>query len=674
MPGGLLNLIAYGNQNIVLNGNPTCSFFKGTYKKYTNFGLQKFRVDFDGQRVLKYNEESVFSFKMPRYADLILDTCVVVTLPNIWSPIIPPADCSGTWLPYEFKWIENLGFQMIKEITINVGGQTLQKFSGQYLINQAKRDWDVSKKKLLDEMIGNVTELNDPANYSDNNGYYPSAYYTNSPVGAEPSIRGRHLYIPLDSWFTLNSRMAFPLIALQYNELTINVTFRPVREICQIRDVNKENTSPFASSGQGYTSTFDTGNNFTKYYGLPIGSIPYVAPNPNDPWQHFYRFLQTPPTADITPDNYKQLGRPTNEWNADVHLISTYAFLSDEESRLFAANSQKYLIKEIYEYKFHKATGSTKVSLDSLGMVSDWMLYFQRSDVNLRNEWSNYSNWEYKWKPRPIFSVIYNPEALGVNPAAGDFKEPAYGVSVAQTGIGALNPNSLLNVTDTYTNVPHWHRWANNSNIDWAATGDTSMFPQDVSPANNDLLPGVNNICADLTPETSVWRIGGTGGIPYQYPPIKITGNYAPENQKDILINLAVLLDGKYRENLLETGIYNYMEKYTRSNSGNDSNGLYCYNFCLDSSYLHPNTKIIQPTGAINLSKFSTIELEFNTYTPPLDDEAQTAVICDASGNIIGINKSEWEIYKYTYDLNVIEGRYNTVTFVAGNCSLQYAR
>ena len=116
------------------------------------------------------------------------------------------------------------------------------------------------------------------------------------------------------------------------------------------------------------------------------------------------------------------------------------------------------------------------------------------------------------------------------------------------------------------------------------------------------------------------------------------------------------------------------MEKYTRSNSGNDSNGLYCYNFCLDSSYLHPNTKIIQPTGAINLSKFSTIELEFNTYTPPLDDEAQTAVICDASGNIIGINKSEWEIYKYTYDLNVIEGRYNTVTFVSGNCSLQYAR
>ena len=598
---------------------------------------------------------------MPRYADLILDTCVVVTLPNIWSPIIPPADCSGTWLPYEFKWIENLGFQMIKEITINVGGQTLQKFSGNYLINQAKRDWDVSKKHLLDEMIGNVTELNDPANYSDNNGFYPSAYYTNNSGGAEPSIRGRHLYIPLDCWFTLSSRMAFPLIALQYNELTINVTFRPVREIFQIRDVNQENTRPFAQNGEAYSSDFDSGNNFTKYYGLPIGSIPYVAPNPNDPWQHFYRFLQSPPTADITPDDYKNQGITKNEWNADVHLISTYGFLSDEESRLFAANSQKYLIKEIYEYTFQRATGSTKVSLDSLGMVSDWMIYFQRSDVNLRNEWSNYSNWEYKWKPKPIFSAIYEAQGhvLGQKPT-----KSGYGVVVDATGVGGLNFNSMLNTRDTYTNLPNWFDWVKNTT--WSGT---DMFP---NGGTNFLLPGVNNICNSASP--SVWMVGGSTGIPYQFPPIKITGNYSTENQKSILMNMAILLDGKYRENLFETGVYDYMEKYTRCNSGNNSEGLYCYNFCLDTSYLHPNTKLIQPTGAINLSKFSTIELEFSTYTPPLDEEAQTAVICDADGNIIGINKSEWEIYKYTYDLRVLEGRYNTVSFVAGNCSLQYAR
>ena len=58
MPGGLLNIISYGNQNVILNGNPSKTFFKYVYSKYTNFGLQHFRIDFNGLRTLKLNEES----------------------------------------------------------------------------------------------------------------------------------------------------------------------------------------------------------------------------------------------------------------------------------------------------------------------------------------------------------------------------------------------------------------------------------------------------------------------------------------------------------------------------------------------------------------------------------------------------------------------------------------
>ena len=50
MPGGLLNIIAYGNQNIILSDQPEQNIFKTTYAKYTNFGVQKFRVDFKGKR------------------------------------------------------------------------------------------------------------------------------------------------------------------------------------------------------------------------------------------------------------------------------------------------------------------------------------------------------------------------------------------------------------------------------------------------------------------------------------------------------------------------------------------------------------------------------------------------------------------------------------------------
>ena len=67
MPGGLLNLVAYGNQNVILTGNPSKTFFKCTYAKHTNFGLQKFRIDFEGQRTLRMNESSQFIFTVPRY-------------------------------------------------------------------------------------------------------------------------------------------------------------------------------------------------------------------------------------------------------------------------------------------------------------------------------------------------------------------------------------------------------------------------------------------------------------------------------------------------------------------------------------------------------------------------------------------------------------------------------
>jgi len=149
MPGGLLNLISYGNQNIILNGNPSKTMFKCKYAKYTNFGLQKFRTDFEGLRTLRLNEKSNFKFKISRYADLLMDTYLVVSLPNIWSPILPP-DCvsRGQWRPYEFKWINNLGSQMITEVRFTVGGQIVQKFSGQYLQKLVERDFNETKKHL----------------------------------------------------------------------------------------------------------------------------------------------------------------------------------------------------------------------------------------------------------------------------------------------------------------------------------------------------------------------------------------------------------------------------------------------------------------------------------------------------------------------------------------------
>ena len=90
MGGGLLNLVAYGNKNIILNGNPSKTFFKTTYAKYTNFGMQKFRIDFKGQKILRENTNSLYEFTIPLYGDFLMDTYFVINMPNIWSPIYCP--------------------------------------------------------------------------------------------------------------------------------------------------------------------------------------------------------------------------------------------------------------------------------------------------------------------------------------------------------------------------------------------------------------------------------------------------------------------------------------------------------------------------------------------------------------------------------------------------------
>jgi len=83
----------------------------------------------------------------------------------------------------------------------------------------------------------------------------------------------------------------------------------------------------------------------------------------------------------------------------------------------------------------------------------------------------------------------------------------------------------------------------------------------------------------------------------------------------------------------------------------------------------------LQPSGAMNMSKFNTIAFQYSTYYPPLDPSAQFLVVCDPSSGVpVAVNKPNWIIYDYTYNLHLMEERYNILIFTAGNCGLMYAR
>ena len=241
MAGGLLNLIAIGNTNIILTGNPTKSFFKSSYSKYTNFGLQKFRIDQRGQTNLSVSKDTMYKFKIDRYGDLLMDTYLVFTLPKIWSPILKYNDTE--YRPYQFKWIKNIGTEIIKEITFTIGGHIIQKFSGSFLKNIVERDF-YSKKEAFNIMIGNHNDLIDPANFSNRDNNYPNAFRNedNDTSGCEPSIPETQIYVPINTWYNFLSTTALPLICLQYAELEINFTLRPIQELFVIRDVDFDNS------------------------------------------------------------------------------------------------------------------------------------------------------------------------------------------------------------------------------------------------------------------------------------------------------------------------------------------------------------------------------------------------------------------------------------------------
>jgi hypothetical protein len=529
MAGGLLNLISNGNDNVILYSNPSKTFFKCAYKQITNFGKQKFRIDNKGTTTLNFDSETTYKFTVPRHGDLLGDTYLVLDLPDIWSGVY--VNESDNFIPYNFKWIENIGSHLIKEIIISAGGAILGKYDGEYFYMLSVRDDDHGKNELWNKMTGNIPDLYDPASLMDEK-EYPNAVNEGDGLGVEPSIRGRKLYIPLKFWFTHSSKQAFPLIAMQYVELNIQITLNSIKNLYTIRDVE------------------DSTNDY-----------PHIAPDVTNNLHQIRRFLEEPKS--ITNENKNP--EPTNRinaWNPNIHLLSTYYFLSQDERVYFAKNSHSYVIKDVYIKDFENITGSRSINLESLGLVSGYNFRFQRSDTYLRNTWNNFTNFPY-----------------------------------------GVRPQQLTNSTS---------------------------------------LQGV------LT-----------------------SGELNPDNIQDIMIDLGIIFDGKYRENTLDQGVYQYLEPYC-SSKGGSRRGYYFYNFGINSDY-----KEYQPSGAMNTNNFQNITFEFNTIEPPITTRPISEIatdICDGEGNVIGTRKNVYALNEYNFNLKVYEERINMIIFKGGIANLMFAR
>jgi hypothetical protein len=218
MGGGLMQLVAYGAQDIYLTGNPQITFFKVVYRRHTNFSMESIQQSFTGQP----NFGSRSTVIVSRNGDLINSAYLRVELPSLsisMADISPSADLpSGvsTWGELELCWTNFIGLAMIDHVTVEIGGQQIDRHYGQWMYAWQELTMTSEKAQGYKRMVGG----NDACGW---------LLLGNGSAAQE-------LHVPLDFWFNINAGLSLPLIALQYHEVRFVFQFKDIRQLLVVID------------------------------------------------------------------------------------------------------------------------------------------------------------------------------------------------------------------------------------------------------------------------------------------------------------------------------------------------------------------------------------------------------------------------------------------------------
>ena len=220
--GGLMQLVAYGAQDVYLTGNPQITFFKQVYRRHTNFAMESIENPFNGSPGFGKR----VTCTIQRNGDLIHRIYLQATLPNV---TLQAGDGSGA----QFRWLNWVGHNLVKSVELEIGGQRIDKHYGIWLHVWNELTQEAGKQGGYAKMVGNVPVLTNllvqggESCDDDCAGGEPNS--SNEVVNCAP---GYTLYIPLQFWFCRNPGLALPLIALQYHEVRINLEFNDLRNLC----------------------------------------------------------------------------------------------------------------------------------------------------------------------------------------------------------------------------------------------------------------------------------------------------------------------------------------------------------------------------------------------------------------------------------------------------------
>jgi len=224
--GGLMQLTAYGAQDVYLTANPQITFFKQTYKRHTNFAMESIEQAFQG--VANFGKK--IQCTISRSGDLIHRMMLQITLPSVDLNDPTISDASGD----QFRWLNWVGHNIINSITLEIGGTQIDKHYGEWLHIWNELTCPAGKQAGYASMVGNVPEL---TNLISRVG--PDGGCTNQCSGGDPhsSAETRSctpqytLYIPFQFWFNRFVGLSLPLIALQYHEVRVTLELNQLQNL-----------------------------------------------------------------------------------------------------------------------------------------------------------------------------------------------------------------------------------------------------------------------------------------------------------------------------------------------------------------------------------------------------------------------------------------------------------
>ena len=193
MPGGLMQLVAYGAQDLYLTSNPQVTFFKVVYRRHTNFATESVEQPFSG--TADFGRK--VTCEIQRAGDLITKMYV--------RAILPAFTYVGTSTPTaQWAWTSKIGHALLESIELNIGGVQIDKQYGDWLNIWYDLARNFAQDRGYDHMIGNTYELTTLAS-------------------SHPQTT---LWIPLKFACCRNDGLAIPVIALQYHDIRINIEFK----------------------------------------------------------------------------------------------------------------------------------------------------------------------------------------------------------------------------------------------------------------------------------------------------------------------------------------------------------------------------------------------------------------------------------------------------------------